>query len=74
MADKPEDEKDYIEFRYEAALDRHGVIDGRPLAAKLIDDAFLCWCRMRRAAGSVRFHCSRVSGTGSYTDWWRRKY
>lgn len=33
-------EKDTINFKYKASPDKHGVIDGRVLAAKLIDDAF----------------------------------
>src|SRR5215468_10310112 len=33
-------DEEHAVFRYEASPDRHGVIDGRELAAKLMEDAF----------------------------------
>jgi hypothetical protein len=41
MEDDAEKEKDTINLKYEASPDKHGVIDGRVLAAKLIEDAFI---------------------------------
>ena len=35
-----EADEEQIVFRYEAQPDKHGVIDGRELAAKLMEDAF----------------------------------
>ena len=40
MEDDAEKERDTIKFKYDASPDKHGVIDGRVLAAKLIEDAF----------------------------------